>query len=92
MPNFKIESNGLPIGAYKAEFVGIEVSKHDKYGPGLKWTFAVTEGPQQGREAYRTATTPLSPTNCCGKFLAALKGERPSVDLVVNPDDFVGLP
>ena len=90
MPAFKIVNNCLPIGAYLAEFVGVEVSNHPEYGDGLKWTFAVSEGPQQGREAYRTTKTQPTPKNSCGKFLAALKGERASIDLEVDPDDFAG--
>ena len=90
MPPLKITNNCLAIGAYKAEFVGVEVSNHPEYGDGLKWAFAVTEGPHQGREAFRTTKCEPSPKNSCGRFLAALKGERPSVDLEVDPDDFGG--
>ena len=90
MPKFTIANNSLPVGAYRAEFLGIETTTHIEYGDGLKWTFVIVEGPQKGHETYRTTKCEPTPKNSCGKFMASLKGERPADGLEIDPDEFVG--
>lgn len=90
MPRLTITNNSLPIGAYKCEFVGVEVTTHEAYGDGLKWTFLVTEGQHQGRECYRTTKCEPTPKNSCGRFLAALAGTKPADGMDVDTDEFVG--
>ena len=90
MPKFTIANNSLPIGQYRAEFLGIEATAHVEFGDGLQWKFLVSEGPQKGRTAYRTTKNEPTPKNSCGRFLAALKGEKPADGSEVDPDEFVG--
>ncbi len=90
MPIITIANYSLPVSEYRAEFVGIETTTHFEYGDGLKWTFVIAEGPQKGRECYRTTKCEPTPRNSCGKFLAALASVEASDGLQIDPDDFVG--
>ena len=90
MSKFTIANNSLPVGAHRAKFVGIETTTHVEYGDGMQWKFVVTDGPHKGRETYRTTKCEATLKNSLGKFLASLKGEKPSDGLQIDPDDFVG--
>lgn len=90
MSKFTITNPCLPIGAYVAEFVGVEATDHPEYGGGMKFIFAVTEGSQKGRECYRTTKTEPTPRNSCGRLLAGLAGAKPSNGLDVDTDNYIG--
>ncbi len=85
-----ITNNCLPVGAYRVQFVGMELTNHAEYGEGSRWTFIVTEGPFKGREVYRTTKCEPTPKNSCGRLLASLAGKKPSDGLEIDPEDFVG--
>ena len=90
MPKFTIANNSLPVGAYRAEFVGIETTTHVEYGDGMQWKFVVADGPHKGRETYRTTKCEPTPKNSCGRFLAALAGVKPSDGMNFDTDEFTG--
>ena len=87
---FTVSKNCLPIGAYLAEFDGVEGTDHPEYGDGIKFTFTVTDGPQKGRECFRTTKREPTIKNSCGRILAALAGVKPSDGLDVDTDDYIG--
>jgi hypothetical protein len=86
----KIKNQSLPIGSYVCTFESVEETHHEKYGDGLKWTFTVCKGDQEGASCFRTTKPAPTPKNSCGQFLAALAGKPPAEDLEVDTDDFIG--
>ncbi len=86
----KIENPNLPPGQYLAVFEDVTPTNHDKYGPGLLWSFRVTHGDESGRKAQRTTKPNPTPRNSCGKFLAGLVGGMPQEGQVVDTDACIG--
>lgn len=73
---FTMGSGGLPVGSYRAEFVGAEAfdDNADKYGPGVSLRWRVLEGEQAGSEVTRICSAKLTPKSALGKFGVAIKG------------------
>jgi len=88
--NLTVEQSGLPVGSYRAKFVGVEESSHDEWGPGLTWKFEVTEGPQKGNTGTRTTGPKVTTKNACGKMIASLSGGSLEVGEKVDPSEFIG--
>jgi hypothetical protein len=65
---------GPPPGNYKARFVGVEQTTHEEYGPGLRWSWEVSDGPQAGVIATRTTSPKPTTGNAAGKLIAAMTG------------------
>jgi hypothetical protein len=70
----KVSPGGVPPGNYAAKFAGVESVTNDKYGDGLRWKFAISQGPQSGQVASRVTGLTPSPKNGCGKMLSGLVG------------------
>lgn len=73
---FQMESGGLPVGNYHAEFVGAEPYDQnvEKYGPGVSLKFRVLNGEHEGQEGSRICSKKMTPRSALGKFAVALKG------------------
>jgi len=73
---FTMSSGGLPVGSYRAEFVGAEPYEEnvEKYGPGVLLKWKVSDGPETGNETSRITSAKMSPRTALGKFAVALKG------------------
>ncbi len=86
----KKAATGVPAGAYEGEFVGVEPSPENEYGPGLKWSWKIIKGDHAGRIAIRTTGTNPSPKNACGKIIDALAGKTLAEGEDFKPKQFVG--
>ena len=73
---FTMGSGGLPVGSYRAEFVGTEPYEEnvEKYGPGVLLRFRVMNGPEVGNETSRICSAKLTPKTALGKLAVAIKG------------------
>src|SRR4051812_48117763 len=80
----------VPQGFYRAKFLGVEDVNNDMYGPGLKWSFEITDGAYRGKTPNRTTGLDPSTKSQCGKMLAALAGGSLLVGSEVNIDQYVG--
>lgn len=75
MLSFEVkETTSPPPGIYRAEFVGVEPTKHDKYGEGVVFQFRILVGEHAGKIASRTGKPTATTGNTTGKIIAALLG------------------
>jgi hypothetical protein len=86
----KVSAGGVPPGSYTARFMGVEPVNSDQYGEGLRWKFAITQGPQRDQVAARITGLTPSPRNGCGKILAGLVNRPLALDEEVDIDQFIG--
>ena len=87
---FTVSNSSVPVGRYRCKFLGVEATTHVEYGEGMQWGFEIVEGEEKGRKTLRTTKCEATLKNSLGKFLASLKGEKPSAGLEIDPDNFVG--
>ncbi|MFO0881415.1 MAG: hypothetical protein U0840_29295 [Gemmataceae bacterium] len=90
---FKVGAAGVPAGNYKALFDGIEAQQANTekgYGPGIRFRFKLLEGTQAGAIASRVTGTSPTPTNACGKMLAALLGRPLAPGENIDLQSYVG--
>ncbi len=75
---FIMGSGGVPVGSYRATFVGTEpfTENEDKYGPALAVKFRVNGGEFDGQEASRICGKKMSPRSALTKMATALKGSQ----------------
>lgn len=66
---FTAKAAGVPEGQYVLEFTDWEQSVHAEYGGRVKWTFAVTDGPQKDAVTSRFTSDVLSPKTEFGKLI-----------------------
>lgn len=85
-----VTASGLPPGSYKAKLVKVEPTEHAEYGPGLRWAFAVADGPHADRLAARTTGCYPTAQNALGRMLAGMLGRPLTVDDEVDVDDLIG--
>ena len=88
-----VSSGGVPIGNYTGTFAGIEAQPENKekgYGPGIRWKFAIDNGPCAGQTASRVTGQTLTPKNTCGKMLSGLLGRGLKEGEQIDPDQFIG--
>jgi hypothetical protein len=73
---FTMQSGGLPVGSYRAEFIGVEPYREniEKYGEGASLKWRVLEGQHAGSEVTRICSMKLTPKTALGKFAVAIKG------------------
>lgn len=65
---------GVPVGTYRAEFLGLKKNQHPQFGDGLEWSFRIKGGGFDGKLASRTTATTIGPTNSAGVLLAGMLG------------------
>jgi hypothetical protein len=70
-----LSTGGVPAGSYVAKFVGVEETAPNQYGPGIRWNFVITAGPQAGTKISRPTGTNPTPKNQCGKLLIGVSGK-----------------
>jgi hypothetical protein len=73
---FTMQSGGLPVGSYRAEFIGAEPYSEnaERFGQGVMLKWRVLEGDHAGSEATRICSAKLTPKTALGKFAVAIKG------------------
>ena len=81
---------GIPVGQYKAQFVGLEPAKSSQYGDGMRWKFQVCEGPLAGAYTSRQTAVAPTPSNSCGKMLSGVAGKQIVMDETVDLNLFIG--
>jgi hypothetical protein len=86
-----VKSGGVPPGSYVAMLKGVE-AKESKFGPGLFWTFEVSNGPHAGVKATAFSQPEPTANNKCGKFLAGIMGKMPGVGETVDLSPYIGKP
>jgi len=69
----------IPDGSYYAAFSGVDDADGKEWqgkmlDPGVRWKFAITNGPHKGATAQRITGRGATPDNACGKMLASLFG------------------
>jgi hypothetical protein len=81
-----VAAGAMPTGHYVAKFLMVDQVEHEQYGAGLRWQFAVKEGPQTGQIVSRITDMSPSPRNAAGRMLAALIGRdvRPNEEIDVD--------
>jgi len=90
---FTMGSGGLPVGSYRAEFVGAELYEEnvEKYGQGVLLKWQVTDGEQNGNETTRITSAKMTPRTILGKFAVALKGSAIARDENFAFANYVGV-
>ncbi len=74
---FEVGSGGgPPPGTYRGTFLGVEATSHEEFGPGLRWTWRVIDGPQAGVIASRTTSPTPTVANACGKLIGSMIGSQ----------------
>jgi hypothetical protein len=86
----QVSHGGAPAGTYLAQFVGVDTTNSNDFGPGLRWKFIVTQGELVGRMLSRVTGDKPTPANSCGKLLAGMLGQPLIVDKELDPDQFIG--
>lgn len=73
---FTMQSGGLPVGSYRAEFIAAEdyLENVEKYGEAVSLQWRVLEGECGGSEVTRICSKKLTPKTALGKFAVAIKG------------------
>jgi hypothetical protein len=79
----------IPEGMYTAIFRGVEDTKHEDYGSGLRWRFEILDGDYAGREVTRITPVHPTPRNICGKLFRGVTGCDGDGDCDI--DAFVGI-
>jgi hypothetical protein len=93
MPLLTVVTGTVPIGNYVGKFMGLETVPENperKFGPGVRWRFAIDTGPHEGQVVSRITGTTPSVKNGCGKMLSGLLGRPLQVGEQVDPDAYVG--
>jgi hypothetical protein len=88
-----VGSGGVPVGNYVATFAGYENQPENKekgYGMGLRWKFAIADGPQAGQITSRITSPTPTTKNTCGKMLVGLLGRALRDGEQIDPDAFIG--
>lgn len=70
------ETNSPPPGVYRATFEGVTETEHEKYGPGVIFSWKVVGGEHDGKVASRAGKPEATTGNTTGKLLAQLLGEQ----------------
>ena len=86
------QGGGPPAGNYKAKFVGVEQHDHEQYGPGLRWKWEITEGPQAGVIASRITSPNPTTGNAAGKLIAGMTGQTLAGGQNISVKECVGQP
>lgn len=73
---FVMGSGGVPVGSYRAKFVGVEpyTERQEQYGPGLALRFEVLDVEHAGAVATRICSQKMTPKSVLGKLAVAIKG------------------
>ncbi len=73
---FEMGSRGIPVGSYRAEFIGAEpyLENVEKYGEGVLLKWRVTDGQHASEETSRICSRKMSPKSALGKLAVALRG------------------
>ena len=76
MLEFTMQSGGLPVGSYRAEFIGAEdyLENVGKFGEAVLLKWRVLEGEHAGSDVTRICSKKLTPKTALGKFAVAIKG------------------
>ena len=76
MMQFTMSSGGIPVGSYRAQFLGAEAYNEnvEKFGEGVLLKWQVTDGEQIGNETTRICSAKMTARTALGKFAVALKG------------------
>jgi hypothetical protein len=86
----RISAGSVPPGLYSAKLTGVEPVTNDQYGPGLKFKYSITRGPQAGQLVARTTGCSPSPKNSLGRLLAGMLSRTLSLDEEIELDDLIG--
>lgn len=87
---FTMKPGGIPPGVYKVSFSGVEVSKDQRFGPGLVWQFQVVDGTLTGSKTNRITAAQPTPKNSCGKMIAGLAGRPLQMGDDVDVEQYIG--
>lgn len=68
------ETSAPPAGIYSGEFMGVEETNHEQYGPGAVFKWKITAGEHAGKIASRTCKPEATMANVTGKMIAGLLG------------------
>ena len=86
----EIKGKGVPPGQYEGDFVGVTLTDHDQYGPGLIWRWLVAGGEFDGQEVTRTTCDEATANNSCGKLFKMTTGRQFVPGGRNDPDPFIG--
>ncbi len=88
-----MQSGGVPAGSYLVRFEGAEEhnERAEEYGPGVKLSFPVLGGPQDGQVVTRICSAKMTPKTVLGRFANALAGRQIPQGESVNFDAFRGI-
>lgn len=90
---FKMGSGGIPVGSYRARFLGADSYDEnvEKYGQGVLLKWQVVDGEQAGNETSRICSAKMTPRTALGKFAVALKGGAIAPGESFTFADYVGV-
>ena len=77
-------------GSYISRLTSVEEVEEGKYGPGLRWTFTISQGVRAGGKISRTTGQEPLPQNALGRVLAGLLGRPLKDGEEVDPNDLIG--
>ena len=86
-------SGGVPVGSYRAAFIGTEKFDQnvEKYGEGIALKWKVIGGEQDGAEASRICSPRLTPKSTFTKFATSLKGSKLEAGERFSFEKYIGL-
>lgn len=84
-------SNGIPIGTYLAQVVGVEPKPAvNDFKPSLLWTFEILSGTQEKQKVSGFTSQVPKPTTNCGKFLSGSLGRPLQDNERIELSDLIG--
>jgi|SRR5579884_1659848 len=84
-----VKQSGVPIGNYRAKFVGVSEGQNDK-GSFLRWEWEIVQGEHKGQKASRITSTAPTLKNACGKIVSGLIGKTLTQDIEFDSAAYVG--
>jgi len=90
---FTMQSGGLPVGSYRAEFVGAEAYREnvERFGEGVSLKWRVLDGEHAGGEATRICSAKMTQKTALGKFAVAVKGSAIATDERFSFAHYIGV-
>jgi hypothetical protein len=91
MLTFEVKAGGgPPAGLYTAKFLTVESTRHQEYGPGLKFFFEIIGGDHNGERTSRITNDSPTPKNAAGRMLAGIIGEALTPGSKIDLTQYVG--
>jgi len=90
MTAFVMKAAGVPVGQYRAKFLGYESSVHESYGDRVLFTWEIVDGEHVDATVTRYTSARMTPKSALAKIASGLAGHKLEPGDSFAPDDHVG--